>query len=166
VTSDDKVITLSIGGNNLGFSSILKSCTYGDFSRGRCQTLITSARNTLYSAQFYDDYQYMLSAIMNNANFCPDKQNTQDPNNCRTVLYQTAYPSFFDDFTVLCNSISFSPLGNTFGPSLPQGLRSQLNGLGQELNTMLNVFIDSYNGAHAVNGIDAVRFADQVGTQL
>ncbi len=166
VTSNDKILTLSIGGNNLGFSSILKSCIYGAFILGRCQTLIANARNTLYSAQFYHDYQSMLSAVTNNANFCPEKEDTQDPNNCRTVLYQTAYPSFFDDFTVLCNSISFSPVGNFAGPNLPQALRSQLNGLGQELNTMLNVFIDSYNGAHAVNGIDAVRFADQVSTQL
>jgi lysophospholipase L1-like esterase len=59
-------------------------------------------------------------------------------------VYQTAYPSFFESYTTQCDDVTFNPYVDA-GSYITQDLRSSLNQLGQELNTLLAYFIANAN---------------------
>jgi lysophospholipase L1-like esterase len=153
------LVTLSIGGNDLGFASILKSCVF--YPLGNCQSALNTARGNLYEGTFYNDYFPMINSMISKLNWCPASEGRTRAQDCFTLVYQTAYPSFFESYTTQCDSVGFVPYIG--GPTVTQALRSTLNQLGQELNTMLAYYIANINydqrADHTI--ADFMQFADQ-----
>lgn len=153
------LVTLSIGGNDIGFAKILTACIFNPL--GSCTNAINSARNILYGGTFHNNYIAMINALLNNLNWCPQSGTRTRAYDCYTMVYQTAYPSFFESYTTQCNDAIFLPI---IGPKLSQSLRGSLNQLGQELNTMIAYFIANINHEQRTTleriG-DFIVFADQ-----
>jgi lysophospholipase L1-like esterase len=135
------LVTLSIGGNDVGFSSILIACVFNPL--GSCTTNIANARTTMYQGTLYDNYFAMINLMITDLNWCPPggtgRSRTED---CFTILYQTAYPSFFESYTPQCNKVKFFPF---VGNYVTQSLRADLNQLGQELNALLAYYVANIN---------------------
>ena len=153
------IVTLSIGGNDIGFSSILTYCIFNPFAS--CSNALNKARTTLYGGDFYNNYFNMINLMIADLNWCPPSGGTR-AEDCFTLVYQTAYPSFFESYTTQRNSAGFLPVIG--GPSLTQDLRSSLNQLGQEVNTMLAYYIANINQQQAQSRdifAGFMAFADQ-----
>jgi hypothetical protein len=88
--------TLSIGGNDVQFGPIVKSCIYG--APGvNCDESKKKGLDILYGRDFYNRYNTVLSKILlEKFRFNSGTQFTK--------LYQTSYIQFFDDWTDECNS--------------------------------------------------------------
>jgi len=61
------------------------------------------------------------------------------------VIYHTGYMQFFDDYTGQCDSAKFLEL-HPYAPTLKQDLRRALNHMVQEMNEVLQYWIDLKNG--------------------
>jgi len=153
------LVTLSIGGNDIGFGSILQACVF--YPLGRCTNAIDNARTTLYGGNFYNNYFNMINLMIDTLNWCPPSGRSRGLD-CFTIVYQTAYPSFFESYTTQCNNVGFLPAIG--GPRLTQDLRSSLNQLGQEVNAMLAYYIANINQQQAASRnifASFMTFADQ-----
>jgi hypothetical protein len=156
------LVTLSIGGNDVGFGKILKACVF--IPLGGCQTAIDNARTILYGGTLFDNYNSMMAPMITDLNWCPKAVATAPrAQDCFSMIYQTAYPSFFESYTTQCNNIGFTPVIG--GWSLTQQLRKDLNQLGQELNAWIAYYIANVNQQQRLtrNGglADFIVFADQ-----
>ncbi|KAG4426169.1 hypothetical protein IFR04_000635 [Cadophora malorum] len=137
IDSSLKYATLSISGNDIGFSKILQSCIAGIPLTRNCDTLLAEARTKLYSQELYDGYPEVVDGVLSRSGWQADGAN-------RVMIYQTAYPAFFDALTPQCNSISFNPLIDG-SPLLTSALREKMNSIQAELNTMIAFWIANVN---------------------
>jgi len=96
VKKETGLIALSITGNDIGFTAILKACVFYYF--GNCDTAIANARRNLYNPQIFNGYSALIKEIQRNF------MTTRDV----TTIYQTAYLSFFEDYTEQCNKVRFN----------------------------------------------------------
>lgn len=81
----DRLVLLSAGGNDLGFSTIARACFTPFF--GRCQSKIDDGRATLYGAAFQNNFRDLLRGILNRPGFfCP----RETARSCNTAIYQTS----------------------------------------------------------------------------
>lgn len=105
-------VTLSIGGNDVQFSTILKTCVFGLL--GNCDDSIGDARTTLYSGVMHTNYVNVINQILTRTAW-----QQRPAANKRTVIYQTGYSQFFDAYTDQCDGTSFVPYdGLDLGPKI------------------------------------------------
>ncbi|KAF2462618.1 uncharacterized protein BDR25DRAFT_320616 [Lindgomyces ingoldianus] len=127
--------TLSIGGNDIGFSKILRGCLLT--LKSHCDESLANATNELYCGSFFAKYNNVLTEMIEKRfHLTPDADFAY-----RTWVYQTSYSQFFEEDTTQCNKASFLP----FGPYATQELRKKLNRLTQSLNYVLQYWIDMRN---------------------
>ncbi|KAF2653161.1 hypothetical protein K491DRAFT_680761 [Lophiostoma macrostomum CBS 122681] len=132
--------TLSIGGNDILFADILAVCVYGKTLKnvGRtCGKELEKAGAILFGRDFHGRYMQMLDYVIT------EKFKWQEPNEA-SVLYQTGYIQFFDDFTTYCDSHDFLGL-NPQAPKMTQDRRRTLNLIVHQLNEVLQYWIDLHN---------------------
>jgi hypothetical protein len=94
---DQMVVTMSIGGNNLGFGKILKVYIFkpGGPISADCDETIEEARNYIYyepEGQLHKGYD---------AGFCHFEK---IPNDHRRIMLVQLYPAFFNDETNRCDN--------------------------------------------------------------
>lgn len=161
VSEDTSFLTLSIGGNDVKFSAVLKRCVYGilPIVSKTCDELIADGRSKLYSTDMYDNYNNVVSSAL-------EKLRYERRWSKRTALYQTGYPQFFDSFTTQCDTVGFSLFA---GPKITQELRRKLNRLTHEVNYVLQYWMDNINVRHTTErdlNSDYATALDWVDTDL
>lgn len=135
---DQQVVTLSIGGNDVGFGKILKACVFkpgGPFSDD-CDTTIANTRSWLDDDKFQEVLQKAYDSLFERL----------DSGWERIVLVQL-YPSFFaeGDGTEWCNEQTMGIVPG-YKPTLTNALRHQLNRLAEYVDDEIKRFINRYNG--------------------
>ena len=118
--------TLSIGGNDVLFGPIVKSCIYNAPKSGDCTEHKQNGLRTLYGREFFDRYNTVLDKIVTG------KLRFGDTGPLYTKLYQTSYIQFFDDWTDECNNRAFT--GWTFAPGMTKAVREEFNHMVHQLN--------------------------------
>ena len=136
--------TLSIGGNNVGFSRVLKSCIFFDLSscgeeRARTESRIASAE---LQTNLTNTYRQII-ALMPVINF---------------KLYVTGYAKFFNAVDERCNDKKFVP---AFGAELTTALREWVNDDVIALNIAINQAINTVNQEMVAAGSQKfIRYVD------
>lgn len=149
IQSDTAFATLSIGGNDVLFAPVLKACVFGATLHGqkkRCDERRAEAIGELLSTEFHKRYNRILTQIIN------EKFRWSKDSHDTSVLYQTSYIQFFDDWTPQCDDTTFLPF-NPKAPKMKTDLRRSLNFMLHQLNEVLQYWIDLRNdeGAKFVN---------------
>jgi hypothetical protein len=142
VDKETTFVTLSIGGNDALFSSVLGVCVYGKAWAGieeKCNSARAHSRSLMCGKDFHARYFKVLNHLITEKfNWRPDTYDT-------SVIYHTSYMQFFDDYTEQCDSASFLEM-NPVAPYMKQELRRTLNHVVQEMNEVLQYWIDLKNG--------------------
>lgn len=138
-------VTLSIGGNDVGFAKILKACVFLEFGGPTCDEAVAKARVKLYGKEFADKYLRILQELLDRMEW----KRRSGPN-MATAIFQTGYAQFFDAYTEQCNNVGFLYWGA--GIRMEQELRYKLNRLTHELNYVLQYYIDVFNTRNTKEG--------------
>ena len=133
------LVTLSIGGNNIKFSDMVAACIVGATFQS-CDEAVNTGRDRLYSVEFWNQYIEMLQSLEKQLQWCNEESKREY--DCETIVYQTAYPSFFESYTTQCNDKRLVPVVPAY---LTQELRSALNQLTQEMNVLLAYYAAQFN---------------------
>ena len=117
---DLQMVTLSIGGNDLGFAGILKACIIKPFKESDedCEKAIQKARNIIAN-ELEDRLRKTWDTIF-------DKL----PNKDERKVFQTLYGQFFNEDTDWCDGQYMG----IFGPYLKKDLRKRMNNLAKIAN--------------------------------
>lgn len=148
VQQDTDMVTLSIGGNDLGIEAILDGCIFqfSGSSSPVCTESIAAAKTAISSAQFEIDWTNLINAILGKLSI-----------SVSNAIFVAGYTNFFsEDLSSQCESISFS-YSPSNQPGLTRLLREQLNELLQTLNWYLHYYITQSNkrlGANKVVFVD------------
>lgn len=153
VADSQKMVTLSIGGNDVLFADIVKRCFI--YPGGGCTTTLNSAFEALYSTAFSNNFNTLLVKLVDRLNFCA--AGTANPDFCRTSIFQTGYPSFFVEYTNRCDALSFTGVGAL----ITKSKRRRINQGVQELNLVLQYHSDRVNHDRRQGAIDPIKFVDQ-----
>jgi hypothetical protein len=140
------IATLSIGGNDLGFSEVLDSCVIKVLDRfsGDCDKAISKANDIIQFGQLSGNITLALSQIINKSGRADFK------------IYVTGYTAFFNVDTDYCDQTTFwywnphhaglfETLDPQVDPALTKDLRLRLNNLVTDLNRLLIGAIDNVN---------------------
>lgn len=141
------IATISIGGNDIGFSKILNHCvlqplgTIGQLFTYNCQARLNEAKAKLEGDVLRQNILQVLTKIVTKSDRGDFK------------VYYTGYPAFFNVDTTYCNDVTFwwasphhRPLHINDGyPYLNQVFRRELNDLVQSLNTYISDTINQFN---------------------
>lgn len=108
----------------------------------------------MYSDAMWENWLNMTASISDRLQYSFRAAESGLPRH--TVLYQTAYPAFFETWTGQCSDARFLPPYFPYaGPFITIETRDRLNLLGQELNAIIAMWIDELNFS-----LDAGRSAD------
>lgn len=124
-----KLVTVSIGGNDISFSKILTACLFkpNPYEGDDCDSVIERVtQEKLQTGEFARLLDSAYAAITNHLEGAHQ----------RLVLVQL-YPNFFNEFTTWCNSESLSIWAYAGRPRLTQELRNQLNELGDKVRQVI-----------------------------
>ena len=130
------IVTLSIGGNNVGFEAILDGCIFqfNASNSPNCTETIVAAKAVMSSAQFGNDWMNLTNAILGKLS-----------NSASSKILVTGYTNFFaEDLSDQCDTVSFS-YSSSNQPVFTVLLREQLNELSQTLNWYLYFFVTEVN---------------------
>ncbi len=135
IDKDSDIVTLQVGGNDVGFFDIINACIIKLLPQSTtCPEQITLSGNLIansYPALIDSDIQAVLKQV-ENAGF---------------KLYVIGYAQFFNPTTTQCENVSFDfwrELPENQG-NLTSALRTTLNGLATSLNTQISDAVDRAN---------------------
>ncbi|KAF2265191.1 hypothetical protein CC78DRAFT_567765 [Lojkania enalia] len=124
--------TLSITGNDVRFSEILKACVFG--LAGKCDKKLKQAEDIMFNSTLWTQYNKVLNETLLNRFKIPK----DDPH---TLVYQQGYIQFFNDTTDQCDNAKF----RRGGPKLTKELRKTMNTLTHKLNYVVQYWMDLRN---------------------
>jgi hypothetical protein len=159
---DASFATLTIGGNDLGFSNLVYYCVItpnpfwsGASNRASCDQAENNARSLMQSGALQSKLTAVYLQILNKATQANFK------------LYVAGYTPFFNDQTTDCDVSSFHAWWGGYKAAsdwptyrtvfLTTDLRSELNELVTDLNNVIEAAVADANQQH---GSQAVYFAD------
>ncbi|KMP01654.1 hypothetical protein CIRG_01793 [Coccidioides immitis RMSCC 2394] len=128
---DADFVTLSVGGNDVGFFDLLNACLYRFYGPASpdCAKTTKATRTKIMGGEFKGTYNMVLDAIL-------------EKNPAESFrIFVTGYGKFFDEeLTDECNNSSF---GYWFGyrPKLTVEVRRYLNDISQTLNDVISQII-------------------------
>lgn len=127
---------LTLGGNDIGFSDILKACLLkpGGPISADCDDTLAASRVKLDSQDLQDNMFKVYDGIFGKM-----------PAGYHYHVYHILYSAFFnaDDASTWCNDQTFGLLPG-YKPLLTLDLRTKLNRLGEDLNSRLAEIIEAY----------------------
>ncbi|KAF7590495.1 hypothetical protein BBP40_002792 [Aspergillus hancockii] len=128
---DYDLITISAGGNDLGFSDIVQNCIYqvSVITETHCSDSLDHAQDVLQSQEFETNIHKLLKEAGKHLSSSGS-------------IYYTGYGTFFNNETTACNNITWSVAN--FGKRhqyLTQELRTQMNDLVLSLNAKLDKWV-------------------------
>lgn len=128
-------VTLSMGGNDIGFRDLIQTCVYSlrVFSRKGCDEVIRDSMRSIHSLDFVRGANDVIAAAL--------RKGTARVGQGFKV-YVTGYAQFFNEQTTQCNHVTFRPALSPFPPEyLTIERRKALNKLARDLNTALKTAV-------------------------
>ena len=145
---DSRVITLTIGGNEVDFFKVVNDCIFQWVPLASCSATISRSRASIESDYFRQNLEKLVRRIVVD----------MDPG---ARLLVTGYAKFFNDETKQCDRVSFSRTNPE--DTLTKARRVELNDLVRLLNTVIKTTaID--NGAEYVDinaAFEGHRFCEE-----
>ena len=145
---DSRVITLTIGGNEVDFFKVVNDCIFQWVPLASCSGTIARSRASIESDHFRQNLEKLIRRIVHD--MVPEAR-----------LLVTGYAKFFNDETTQCDQVSFSRTNPQ--DTLTKARRVQLNDLVRLLNNVIRTTaID--NGAEYVNinaAFEGHRFCEE-----
>ncbi|PLN80571.1 SGNH hydrolase [Aspergillus taichungensis] len=127
------LITISAGGNDLGFSDIVQSCIYRIFTAQDCEEPLQTAELALENKKFEKNIELLLNEA---------KKHLAKGGQ----IYYTGYGKFFNADTTQCNKVDWSLTPSSKTAKLDQRLRERTNKLVDRLNDKLAGWVDKAGG--------------------
>ncbi|KAF2200638.1 SGNH hydrolase [Delitschia confertaspora ATCC 74209] len=156
------LVTMSIGGNDVGFVDLLDRCVYRfkdvkgcagcnlprlfkDDCSGDCQEAIDGVRAKINGPEFSQGLTSAIKSVFANAP--------------RTHLFVTGYPAFWNHDTDACDKVSFKfgCINNSVLP-LIKSRRKAMNDLTDALNGKIRQIINSYPTSASLTFVDTNPF--------
>jgi hypothetical protein len=128
-------VTLSMGGNDIGFKELVSTCIYSiPITLRDCDQIIADSMKRVHSPEFVRD----ASGVIITALLKGTARVGQD-----FKVYVTGYAQFFNEQTTQCNHVSFRPPWSQFLPKqyLTIERRQRLNLIARELNLALKTAV-------------------------
>ena len=144
---------ISMAGNDVRFSSVLKACVYKLPFAGKCQDRLDQAEEIMYNSTLWTQYNSVVTEVINRFNPTWPVDHT--------LVYQQGYLQFFDETTDQCDGAQF----RRYGPYITKDLRKTLNVLTHQLNYVIQYWMDLRNvgwttrqplGTHLLTALDWV----------
>ena len=138
-------MTVSAGGNDVGFSNVLKKCVYLTGSEPGCDEAIDSASRAI-DTQLRKNIKDLLDVVL------PVLKNND-------VVVYTLYGKFFNETTTACNKHSWTLLdltgsnGYYFGLKLTSERRHKMNMMVDSANKEIGTVIESARSSFETNKI-------------
>lgn len=180
---DYDMATMSVGGNDLDFGSMVKNCIlefnaldFFGWSQAECNKLKAQAKSSMTDRgpdglleKLRKAYSYVLdksgSEVVITSQDCELCVRANDDTFQELHLYVTSYPRFFNDVDKDCDKTTFYWWSPGYNPAwdprkikLTTDLRRELNGLVDQLNNLIQ---DAVKEANAIApGKDRVHFVD------
>jgi hypothetical protein len=131
--TDEDMVTLTVGGNNVGFADLVDACIYQFRPRpADCQTQIQATWDIINGQQLSADLDSLLQAILSRVSISGPTFR----------LYVTGYAAFWNDVTTQCNGVSWSYWNQRQNRMyLTTELRAQFNDLAISLNGVINAAV-------------------------
>ncbi|PLB36793.1 SGNH/GDSL hydrolase family protein [Aspergillus candidus] len=127
------LITISAGGNDLGFSEIVQSCIYRAVFWKDCEKPLKQAEKVLESKEFEKNIKALLKESK--------KHLSRDGQ-----MYYTGYGKFFNAETTQCNDVDWTLVPEYKPTKLDQKLRERTNKIVNALNEKLNGWVGEAGG--------------------
>ena len=143
-------VTLSMGGNDIGFKELVSVCVYSlrIFTLKDCAEVIADSQRRVNSPDFVRDASNVIITALR-------KGTSRVRLNFK--VYVTGYAQFFNEQTPQCNNVSFKPSWSPFPRQyLTTAKRQTLNKIARDLNASLKNAVM----AASVGAPDRVFFVD------
>jgi len=130
-----ELVTLSMGGNDIGFKELVSTCIYSlrFLTTMNCDEAIADSMKRLHSP----DFVKAATGVIIKALLKGTARVGQD-----FKVYVTGYAQFFNEQTTQCNHVSFRPFRSVFAPQyLTIERRQTLNMIARELNLALKTAV-------------------------
>ncbi|KAI4086804.1 MAG: hypothetical protein LQ344_007280 [Seirophora lacunosa] len=128
-------ITLSMGGNDIGFKELVSVCVYSIriFTLKDCAEVIADSQRRLADPDFVRDAVNVISTALRKGS------SRSGPN---FKVYVTGYAQFFNEQNLQCNFVSLKPSWSPFARQyLTIDLRQALNKIARDLNAVLQTAV-------------------------
>jgi lysophospholipase L1-like esterase len=119
---DSDLVTLTVGGNEVGFFSVLNECVYQWAPQGTCDSELPKSRRLIESSRFIEGYSKMVKLSLQRIK-------------PKGRLLVTGYATFFNEETTACDGVTFSRTDPE--QFLTRQLRRELNDLVRMLNHVI-----------------------------
>jgi lysophospholipase L1-like esterase len=130
---DSDLVTLTVGGNEVDFFSVLNECVYQWRPQGTCGEALRKSRRLMESSEFVEGYARMVKLGMERVK--PGAK-----------LLVTGYATFFNEETTACDGVSFSRTDSK--QYLTSQLRRKLNQLVRMLNHIVRSAAEASGAAY------------------
>jgi hypothetical protein len=141
IPQDVSFATVSVGGNDVGFFSVMNACVlraYDGLTDADCQNEVAAATNRIKND--VPGYKDLYGAVIDRGLTDPDFK-----------LYVLGYPLFFNNDTDQCNKATFAYYkDDKGGPFLTNTTRTTINGLIQQMNDAIRAAVVSVNDKRIV----------------
>ena len=170
--------TLTIGGNDVYFGSIVNACIYSIYPGKSCDSNKQAARDHMNSQEFKDDLKNLYQKVLDKApnmnlyilsvSFrCMESLTYQNHVTVSTDII-SQYPQFFNDQSDQCSHTCFTFGAPCDGHFLTTDIRRDMNSLVDELNGVIKDQVltqkcDTADGKHA-HGFEQVGRAQSHGS--
>ncbi|KAI9854522.1 MAG: hypothetical protein M1813_000985 [Trichoglossum hirsutum] len=139
IDADADMVTVSAGGNNVGFGNIVNACVYrfGGITTGDCQKALDDSLTTI------NDNTKLWSPVWNNINTILQKV----PGRSNFRLYVVGYIKFWNAQTDQCDSVSWEywNIPGTTPQKMTKDLRKKMNDLVDAVNAKIKNAVQNVN---------------------
>ena len=132
ISPESDIVTLTIGGNNVGFADCANACIFKVNPLPDCGTTLANTGDLINNV-LPGQLDAALDAIMTRV-VSPGFK-----------LYFTSYPHFWNVDTTACNDVSFNFWAKIKPNFLTQALRTQMNDLTESLNAQISAAVGRAN---------------------
>ena len=146
---DSKVVSITVGGNEVDFFVVLNACVHQWWPSESCEEEMAKARTSVQSPSFLNDFNKMVA------------RTKQEMDAADSLLLVTGYAVFFNDETEQCNNVSFSKRDPN--NVLTNALRKSFNQMVRMLNDVIRGAAEAHGAIYVdVDGLfDGHRFCEE-----
>ncbi|KAN0070673.1 SGNH hydrolase-type esterase domain containing protein [Elaphomyces granulatus] len=146
------LVTLTVGGNDVGFSDVIEACVYqfGSILAQSCDSALTQTQNNI-AGPLWNSLWNTIQSIMT----------TVGKSNKNFKLFVTTYPQFWNQDTDQCDSTSFSYWsGPTGSDKMTKAKRTSMNNLSIQMKGVIQSVIANWNDPKNSNYDARVHYVD------
>ena len=146
------LVTLTVGGNDVGFSGIVNACVYqfGGVASPSCDSALAATQSSIAGSLWNSLWNTIYSIVT-----------TVGKSNKNFKLFVTNYPKFWNDATDQCDTTSFSYWpGPSGSDKMTKDKRTQMNNLSDQMNAVILSVVENWNNPQSAHYDARVHYVD------